>query len=259
MTGMYGPIIFGTGYGGNDFQDMRKSVSARWLSHEVHASKPLLEYGGPQLIEIQFRMKWCLPISGDPTQTIFILQEIMDLAVPLPLVMGMFPMGRGSSLFVMTELSWNPNYFFRDGAMIAADADVHLKEYVDSVSPSSLFSALGGLGGGIMGSIGSIAGGLGGIAGAIPGLGGIAGGIAGLASTISGVTSFATGLAGNISGLVSGLPSILPNAVGAAIPSALTNVESTASTIVNNPLGAGSPTPLKLGFGAVPGPPSSVT
>lgn len=156
MTGLYGPIIFGTGYGGNDFQDMRKTVSARWLPHEVHQNKPLLEYGGPQLIELEFTMKWCLPISGDPTSAIFILQEIMDLAIPNPLIIGFLPMGRGSSLFVMTELSWNPSYFFRGGTMIAANASVHLKEYVDTLGMSSLASALGNGGGsGIAGDVGA--------------------------------------------------------------------------------------------------------
>jgi len=143
MTGIYGPIVFGTGYGGNDFQDMRKTVSARWLSHEVHLNKPLLEYGGPQLIEVEFTMKWMLPISGDPVSAIFILQEIMDLALPLPLFIGLLPVGRGSSLFVMQELQISPKYFVQGGVLIGADAQVHLKEYVDTLALNSLLQALG--------------------------------------------------------------------------------------------------------------------
>lgn len=145
MIGLYGPVVFGVVGGGvQTFDQMRKQVSARWGTHEVHMSKPLLEYGGPQLIELTFIMTLIKPVTVDPTGTIRLLQETMDLAIPWPLIIGKMPMGRDASLFVMESLGVNPEYFFRGGTIIGANVEVKLKEYPTSLI-SSLFNALGGL------------------------------------------------------------------------------------------------------------------
>jgi hypothetical protein len=148
MIGLYGPIFFHSGSTGlTTFDEMRKTVSARWGDHPVHLQKPLLEYGGPQLIEIGFRMELIKPFTMDPLAAIIMLEEIMDLAIPLPLIIGMKPMGRGVSLFVLTQLQHTMKYFYRDGGLLGASVEVQLKEYPDNII-STLMRALGGGGGG---------------------------------------------------------------------------------------------------------------
>jgi hypothetical protein len=124
---------------------MSKTVTARWGEHPVHLAKPLLEYGGPQLIEISFKMELVKPFTTDPLATIIVLEEIMDLAIPLPLVVGMKPMGRGFSLFVLTSLKHQMKYFYRGGGLLGASVDVELKEYPTTISISSIMRALGGV------------------------------------------------------------------------------------------------------------------
>jgi Phage P2 GpU len=148
MIGLYGPIFFHSGSTGlTTFDEMRKTVSARWGDHPVHLQKPLLEYGGPQLIEISFRMELIKPFTMDPLGAIVILEEIMDLAIPLPLVIGLKPMGRGVSLFVLQQLSHEMKYFYRGGGLLGASVEVQLREYPDTFTISNLLRALGGQGG----------------------------------------------------------------------------------------------------------------
>lgn len=146
--GTYGPIIFGTGPTGVlTFDNFKKTVTARWGTHEVYQDKPLLEYAGPNLIEVAFTMGLISPITSDPTAAIVTLQETMDLALPYPLTIGMLPVGRDASLFILESLEVNPKYFYRGGTIIGAEVAVKLKEYPTNFI-STLLQALGGLFGG---------------------------------------------------------------------------------------------------------------
>lgn len=144
MIGAYGPVIFGTVGGAVcTFDGMKKTVSARWGVHEVFGDKPMLEYSGPQLIEVEFDMNLIVPFTVNPRATITLLQEFMDLAIPNPLVIGSMPMGRDASLFIMTSLEVSPEYFFRGGSIIGAKVRVSLKEYPTNFV-SNLLKALKG-------------------------------------------------------------------------------------------------------------------
>jgi phage protein U len=150
---MYGAIVFGTSHGVvSTFNDLKKTVSARWSTHEVFGDKPMLEYAGPELISLTFEMELITPVTINPTATIVQLQEIMDLAIPLPLVIGKIPMGRDASLFVMESLDVNPEYFFRGGTIMGAKVNVTLKEYPTNFV-SSLLNALKGAVGGLLGGL----------------------------------------------------------------------------------------------------------
>jgi hypothetical protein len=115
MIGLYGPVFFHSGSTGlTTFDAMKKTVTARWGVHEVWLDKPMLEYAGPELIEISFTMELIKPFTTDPLGMIILLEETMDLAIPYPLVIGLKPMGRGMSLFVLTSLTHEMKYFYRD-------------------------------------------------------------------------------------------------------------------------------------------------
>jgi phage protein U len=144
MIGLYGPIFFQSGSTNlSTFDGLKKTVTARWGSHEVWMDKPMLEYSGPQLIEVNFTMELIKPFTVDPLATVILLEETMDLAVPYPLIIGMKPMGRGMSLFVLTSLSHQPKYFYRSGQWLGCSVEVQLKEY-PNISLSNLIQALGG-------------------------------------------------------------------------------------------------------------------
>jgi phage protein U len=144
MIGLYGPIFFQSGSTNlSTFDGLKKTVTARWGAHEVWMDKPMLEYSGPQLIEVNFTMELIKPFTVDPLATVILLEETMDLAIPYPLVIGMKPMGRGMSLFVLTSLSHQPKYFYRSGQWLGCSVEVQLKEY-PNISLSNILQALGG-------------------------------------------------------------------------------------------------------------------
>jgi phage protein U len=138
-------VVFGT-FGGavSTFDELKKTVSARWGTHEIWQGKPILEYAGASLIELTFKMELIKPYTVDPKSAITMLQEIMDLAIPLPLIIGLFPMGRGLSLFVMESLEIELKYFFQGGGILGASANVKLKEYPNPPLINTLRAALGG-------------------------------------------------------------------------------------------------------------------
>jgi hypothetical protein len=220
---------------------MKKTVTARWGNHAVHLSKPLLEYGGPELIEISFKMELVKPFTVDPLMTIVMLEEIMDLAIPLPLVIGMKPMGRGFSLFVLTSLTHEMKYFYRGGGLLGASVEVQLKEYPTTINLSSLTRALGGVFNKVTGAV---------------------------SSTTSAVTSAATGVV-STSPLVETTSGALGGAVvgtdanAGALSGALTGVENTAYNAAADkeiPLliqNWGNPVPANIGIGNVVSEPPS--
>ena len=217
MIGLYGPIFFHSGSTGLlTFDQMKKTVAARWGEHPIHLAKPLLEYGGAQLIEVSFKMELIKPFTADPLGTIVMLEEIMDLGIPLPLVIGLKPMGRGFSLFVMTSLTHEMKYFYRGGGLLGASVDVQLKEYPTTFSISNLMKALGGVFGGQGG-----------------------GGLSPTGSVTTGA------LAGTD---VNGNP--IPDAVAATEKNAYdVAVDRTLPTLAQN---AGNPVPANIGFGTFP-------
>jgi hypothetical protein len=233
MIGLYGTIFFHSGTTGlTTFDEMNKTVAARWGDHPVHLAKPLLEYSGPQLIEITFKMELIKPFTADPLGTIIILEEIMDLAIPLPLIIGMKPMGRGLSLFVLASLKHQMKYFYRGGGLLGASVEVELKEYPTTISISSLMRALGGVFGGQ--------------------------GAAGAAGTTAAVTP-----TGEVQvGALGAAQPLGTDANAAAIPADVAATEKNAYDIsVDNTLpqiaqNAGNPVPANLGFsGSISQPP----
>jgi hypothetical protein len=151
MIGMYGPIFFEAA---TSPEGIKKTVGARWGTHELWRAKPLLEYAGPSLIGLEFKMIFIKPFTADPLAMVILLEETMDLALPYPLILGIKPMGRGASLFVMEDLTVSPQYFFQGGAFLGVEVEVKLKEYPDNLI-STLLAALGGVfgGGGATGTV----------------------------------------------------------------------------------------------------------
>jgi hypothetical protein len=209
---------------------MSKTVTARWGDHAIHLDKPLLEYSGPQLIELSFKMELVKPFTADPLGTIIVLEEIMDLAIPLPLIVGMKPMGRGFSLFVLTSLKHQMKYFYRGGGLMGASVEVELKEYPTTISISSLTRALGGVFSGVTGAISKVTGAIG--------------------SAISTITAPITGAISGVTGVVKQGT----DAMAGALPTSMVSVEQTAyNASVDKVLpqiaqNAGNPVPANLGF-----------
>jgi hypothetical protein len=129
--GIYGAIVFGR-LGGRiqTFEEINRRYTGRYGSHMVHLSKPLLEWAGSDLLELDMRISlnasWC----GDPTPLLAAWHLFHENALAAPLVVGGKPMGPGLSLFVITELNERHKNWLKGGQLIAVEIDVTFKEYI---------------------------------------------------------------------------------------------------------------------------------
>lgn len=140
--GLFGTISFGRARGRiQTFSEINRKYSGRFGEHQVHLRKPLLEWAGSALVEIDMRIglnaAWC----GDPLPLLAEWHFFHENALAAPLVIGTKPMGPGLSLFVITEMSENHKHWLRGGKLIAVELSVSFKEYIPFTEGS--FSALG--------------------------------------------------------------------------------------------------------------------
>jgi hypothetical protein len=151
--GIYGTIIFGKVQGRiMTFHTVERKYSGRFAAHMPHLRKPLLEWGGNDLLKIEMRFSlnasWC----GNPLALLAQWHFFHENAFAMPLIIGGKPMGPGLSLFVITELQETHKNWLRGGRLIAVELGVTFEEYIPF--SEGLFSALGipGFGGGLIGS-----------------------------------------------------------------------------------------------------------
>jgi hypothetical protein len=131
IEGIYGALIFGRALGRiHTFHDIERKYSGRFGSHMVHLRKPLLEWAGNDLIEIEMKVNlnssWC----GDPNPLLAAWHFFHENAIAAPLIVGGKPMGPGLSMFVITDLNEAHRHWLPGGQLIAVELNVTFKEYI---------------------------------------------------------------------------------------------------------------------------------
>jgi phage protein U len=130
LVGLYGSVMFMTGsYRTQTFYGMRRHYPSRYAEHEVHLQKPVTEYTGPGLVEIEFSMNLSTRWGLNPHLLLSQLQRYHGQAQAAALFVGGQFFGSGLSLFVITELDEQHKFFSRHGILIGAEVAVKLKEY----------------------------------------------------------------------------------------------------------------------------------
>ena len=153
LEGIYGAITFGKARGRiMTFHEVERKYSGRFGTHMVHLRKPLLEWAGNDLVEIDMKVnlnsQWC----GDPNPLLAQWHFFHENALAAPLVIGTKPMGPGLSLFVITEMQETHKHWLKGGKLMAVELAITFKEYIPFTE--GLFSMLGmpGFGGSFIGS-----------------------------------------------------------------------------------------------------------
>lgn len=151
--GIFGAIQFGRARGRiHTFEEVQRKYSGRFTAHMVHMRKPLLEWAGNDLVEINMKVNldaaWC----GNPLPILAEWHFFHENALAAPLIIGSKPMGPGLSLFVITEMQETHKHWLPGGTLIAVELSVTFKEYI--AFSEGLLSALGipGFGGSFLGS-----------------------------------------------------------------------------------------------------------
>ena len=70
------------------FSDLRQRNGARYAEHEVIGKKPKLEFVGPGLEEISFKVQLMRELGVDPDKELKVLQEMRDKGEAALLIFG---------------------------------------------------------------------------------------------------------------------------------------------------------------------------
>lgn len=126
--GSFGETVFtASGNLVRTFSDLRQRNAARYAEHEIIGQKPKLEFLGPGLEEITFKIQLLRSLGVDPDREIKALQEMRDSGVAGLLVFGETKIG----IFVLTEISAEEGPRSKDGAATWISADLTLREYTE--------------------------------------------------------------------------------------------------------------------------------
>jgi hypothetical protein len=153
IEGVYGAIIFGRNLGRiHTFYEIERKYSGRFGSHMVHLRKPLLEWAGNDLIEIEMKIKlqsaWC----GDPNPILAEWHFFHENAIAAPLIVGAKPMGPGLSMFVITDMHEAHKHWLPGGRLIGVEIDVTFKEYIPFSEGLLSMAGIPGFADGLIGS-----------------------------------------------------------------------------------------------------------
>lgn len=107
------------------FSDLRQHSGARYAEHDVIGRKPQLEFLGPGLEEITFKVQLMSWHGVDPDRELKALQEMRDSGGVGVLIFGETKIGR----FVLADISSEEGPRKKDGSATWIDVDLTIKEY----------------------------------------------------------------------------------------------------------------------------------
>lgn len=110
--------------------NLTRSSSARWTDHNLHLRKPIGEFAGADLEQIQFKIALSAMHGVNPEDEIKTLRQMMDNGEVFPLVLGGAPLSE--NYWRIESLSVDNTYYDGKGELIFAELSVSLKEYDDS-------------------------------------------------------------------------------------------------------------------------------
>jgi phage protein U len=130
MIGTFGALMFECSRRRvHTFSDLTVTNQSRWAQHDVHLEKPILEWIGPGLTEVGFKMNFNKEWGSDPFGSLMILRIYVNTGFFSPLLVGKKPIALGWNLWVVTDVSEEHKWFDRRGTLFGASVDVKLKEY----------------------------------------------------------------------------------------------------------------------------------
>lgn len=129
MIGSFGDIVFTVSREtARTLKDLSRSEGGRYATHDIHLKKPKLEFLGPGLSDLKFKMDFDASRGVNPkneTDDLIRMQRDGKYAV---FILG----GKrfGVSHFVLKSVSIDFRRIDNKGNILAATADVTLEEYV---------------------------------------------------------------------------------------------------------------------------------
>lgn len=132
LVGFLGTIPFATSSRTvRTFDDYQRSSSARWSKHDLVNQKPVLEFLGPDVEKISFKMLLRADLGVNPAKELEWLRRLRDSGTVLPLMLGFRSIGQ--NFWVIDSLDYTVKHWTRFGQLYSVEVTVTLQEYVDGV------------------------------------------------------------------------------------------------------------------------------
>lgn len=129
MIGSFGDIIFSVSREtAKTFKDLSRSESGRYATHDIHLKKPKLEFLGPGLSSVSFKMEFDASRGVNPqkeTDKLIRMQRNGEYGL---FILGGKRMGMGH--FVLKGVSVDFKRVDNRGNLLSASVDVTLEEYL---------------------------------------------------------------------------------------------------------------------------------
>lgn len=125
MIGTYGSIVFEVSAGRTfTFDGLSRKGKVVFARHERAGAKPVLEFTGPDLAQISFRMQLSLALGVEPKTAVDALYAIMHAGEEKQLVIG----GSLIGAYVITEITDTWTSVSAAGRIIEAQLSLTLLE-----------------------------------------------------------------------------------------------------------------------------------
>jgi hypothetical protein len=130
VLGCFGQLVFECSRRRvHTFSDLHVDDSPRWAQQDVHLQIPILEFTGPGLTAVSFKMNFNQQWNADPFASIAILRMYSKNGIVAPLLVGNRPIVAGFNLWAIDSLGEDHKWFTRGGTLQGAGIDVSLKQY----------------------------------------------------------------------------------------------------------------------------------
>jgi Phage P2 GpU len=225
ILGVLGGLPFVAGKGSLfSPHSISKIYKNSWARHKILNGIDVLEDTGYEPIDLSIEMSFFAPWTFDPSSSLTMLETFAAAKVPLPVILGGTPLGRGGlTLFVVESVDAKMTKW-AGSSLTVMSVTVKLCEFAIPSSPlmSFLSNPLGSIAGAVGGAVGNVVGGaVSSVTGAVSG-------------TVNNVIS-SIGLPGPIGGAVSSLglssnPNILAAGPASAAQTAAAQAAGRAAT-----------------------------
>lgn len=142
MIGSYGTVVFEASADRvRTWQAASRQGRARWARHDVLGRKPLLEFTGLDLEQVELAIRLDASLGVNPAQELRSLRDLRDAGEPSALTLGGAVLGR----YALESVSETWRNTDAAGRLILAEATLSLVEYVEDATATDArgFSARG--------------------------------------------------------------------------------------------------------------------
>lgn len=130
ILGIFGVLLFEASRRRvHTFSDLTVNNENRFAQHDVHLELPVLEFCGPGLTEVSFKMNFNSEWGTPPFMSLLTLRLYCKSGFVSPLLVGNRPITLNFNMFVVTKVGEEHKFYDARGNLFGAAVDVTLKEY----------------------------------------------------------------------------------------------------------------------------------